>query len=104
MSKYDEKFYISQMEESYNSAREMIKQILPLLPKINNVVDIGCGVGTWLRAWKESDKNINILGIDGNDVNEKLFHIDKENYKKINLTENYKDILTRLGFNKMGGG
>lgn len=34
MSKYDENFYISQMEESYNSAKEMLNQILPLLPKI----------------------------------------------------------------------
>lgn len=33
MSKYDENFYISQMEESYNSAKEMLNQILPLLPK-----------------------------------------------------------------------
>ncbi len=29
MSKYDENFYISQMEESYNSAKEMLNQILP---------------------------------------------------------------------------
>lgn len=50
MSKYDEKFYLSQMEESYNSAKELLKQITPLLPEINSVIDVGCGVGTWLKA------------------------------------------------------
>ncbi|EAL8806888.1 class I SAM-dependent methyltransferase, partial [Campylobacter coli] len=96
MSKYDENFYISQMEESYNSAKEMLNQILPLLPKINSVADVGCGVGTWFKTWQDKNNEIKILGIDGNSVDEKLFYIDKKNYKQTNLTSNYKDILKQL--------
>ncbi|EJC2915235.1 hypothetical protein MYH23_000091 [Campylobacter coli] len=52
MSKYDENFYISQMEESYNSAKEMLNQILPLLPKINSVADVGCALALGLKLGK----------------------------------------------------
>nr|WP_257396143.1 class I SAM-dependent methyltransferase [Campylobacter lari]MCR2077807.1 class I SAM-dependent methyltransferase [Campylobacter lari subsp. concheus]MCR2087125.1 class I SAM-dependent methyltransferase [Campylobacter lari subsp. concheus] len=96
MSKYDEKFYLSQMEESYNSAKELLKQITPLLPEINSVIDVGCGVGTWLKAWQDQNHKIKILGIDGNNVDKKYFYIDQNNYKKIDLSNNYKDILIHL--------
>ena len=56
MSVYDEEFYKSQMDESYLSARAMIKQVKPFLPDIKSVIDVGCGVGTWLKAWKESSQ------------------------------------------------
>ncbi|MCW0226126.1 class I SAM-dependent methyltransferase [Campylobacter lari] len=96
MPKYDEKFYLSQMEESYNSAKELLKQITPLLPEINSVIDVGCGVGTWLKAWQDQNHKIKILGIDGNNVDKKYFYIDQNNYKKIDLSNNYKNILIQL--------
>lgn len=92
MSKYDENFYISQMEESYNSAKEMLNQILPLLPKINSVADVGCGVGTWLKTWQDKNNEIKILGIDGNSVDEKLFYIDKKNYVGGKIKCNHRKI------------
>ncbi|ELY7256539.1 hypothetical protein SNU31_001753 [Campylobacter coli] len=52
MSKYDENFYISQMEESYNSAKEMLNQILPLLPKINSVQMLVVALALGLKLGK----------------------------------------------------
>ncbi|HED7606382.1 TPA: class I SAM-dependent methyltransferase [Campylobacter coli] len=89
-------FIFHKWKKAYNSAKEMLNQILPLLPKINSVADVGCGVGTWLKTWQDKNNEIKILGIDGNSVDEKLFYIDKKNYKQTNLTSNYKDILKQL--------
>lgn len=54
MSIYDEAFYKDQMQESYLSAKEMIVCMKPYLPEIRSIIDVGCGVGTWLKAWKEA--------------------------------------------------
>ncbi|HEA7781386.1 TPA: hypothetical protein RXL88_000434 [Campylobacter coli] len=71
-------FIFHKWKKAYNSAKEMLNQILPLLPKINSVADVGCGVGTWLKTWQDKNNEIKILGIDGNSVDEKLFYIDKK--------------------------
>jgi len=93
MSIYDEAFYKDQMQESYLSAKEMIAYVKPYIPKIHNVIDIGCGVGTWLKAWKEiGGGGIDIFGIDGNNVDETLFYIPKQSYAQVDLTKNYKQI------------
>lgn len=97
-------FIFHKWKKAYNSAKEMLNQILPLLPKINSVADVGCGVGTWLKTWQDKNNEIKILGIDGNSVDEKLFYIDKKNYKQTNLTSNYKDILKQLDLIDMGVG
>ncbi|MBR0289463.1 MAG: hypothetical protein IJQ82_10825 [Selenomonadaceae bacterium] len=49
---YDENFYKLQKDGSFKSAMA----ILPFVTKFihpRSVVDIGCGVGTWLAAWKQ---------------------------------------------------
>src|ERR1700730_18510075 len=52
MPQYDEKFYQSQMDGSLRSARRILPIIFDFVhPK--SVVDVGCGVGTWLSASKE---------------------------------------------------
>ncbi|HED6846849.1 TPA: hypothetical protein R5139_001605, partial [Campylobacter coli] len=61
-------FIFHKWKKAYNSAKEMLNQILPLLPKINSVADVGCGVGTWLKTWQDKNNEIKILGIDGNSV------------------------------------
>lgn len=58
-------FIFHKWKKAYNSAKEMLNQILPLLPKINSVADVGCGVGTWLKTWQDKNNEIKILGIDG---------------------------------------
>ena len=60
---YDEKFFFNKNYlPSYNSAKEMVPMIISIFnPK--SVVDLGCGSGTWLKAFKEFGVK-NILGID----------------------------------------
>ncbi len=47
---YDEDFYNSQKDGSYKSACEILPIVDSIFPKIESVIDIGCGVGTWLKA------------------------------------------------------
>lgn len=79
---YDISFYKSQAEGSYTSAQEILPIIFKI-KKIKSIVDIGCGVGTWLRVaqklgcekcvgyegrWlrkiKQKEKNIKIIIVD----------------------------------------
>ena len=63
-TQYDDSFYGYQMEGSVLSAREMVPMIYDLF-KPQSVIDIGCGVGGWLRAFKEICKVEDVRGVDG---------------------------------------
>ncbi|MEM4360241.1 MAG: methyltransferase domain-containing protein [Candidatus Bilamarchaeaceae archaeon] len=68
---YNKRFYDSQSPGSKRSASVVVPILMNLLhPK--SVVDVGCGIGTWLSVFQEYGVE-NILGIDGEYVNrEKL--------------------------------
>ncbi|WP_367159077.1 class I SAM-dependent methyltransferase [Helicobacter sp.] len=60
---------------------------------MKSIIDIGCGVGTWLKAWQDIKPNIRIFGIDGNDVDERLFYISqKDYYKRVDLRKNADEV------------
>src|SRR6476659_9871855 len=74
---YDAEFYSEQKEGSYQSA----KIILPIIQEVLNpssVLDIGCGVGYWLKVWKEDLKVDAVLRIEGDYITDKLFQLDKK--------------------------
>ena len=80
------------LPQAYNtkSANEVVPIVINLLnPK--SVVDVGCGIGTWLSVFK--DKGINdILGIDGEHVNKEILskHIDTDEFVSHDLTKPLK--------------
>ena len=54
----------------------------------NSVVDIGCGVGTWLAAWQQrSGGGISICGVDGDYVDHSQLFIDEKFFHPFNLEE-----------------
>ncbi len=73
---------------NFSAANEMVPFIINLLePK--SVVDVGCGIGTWLKVF--SDYGINdILGIDGNYVDKSLLKIKLETFKEFDLEKLYE--------------
>lgn len=85
---YDEAFYAEQSARSYRSAQKIVGMLKSMLPKINSVCDIGCGVGTWLKAWQELNENIDIIGVDGNTIKESSLYVKRN---KI-LIKNLEDI------------
>lgn len=105
---YDDEFY-GDTNINYTSAKIIIPHIQELFGEIKSVIDVGCGVGTWLRAWSEINPGMKIFGIDGNGADEKLYEIPLESYKEVNLTHDadsiIKEIMTKcIDANNIGGG
>lgn len=75
---YDDNFFRRQVDGSYTSAQI----IVPLIQQIINpesVVDLGCGLGTWLKVWQERGVSI-ILGVDGDYIDREKLYIDHHNF------------------------
>lgn len=70
---YDEDFYDSQLERSLSSARAILKKLFEFW-KPQSVLDVGCGVGTWLHAASELGVK-SVLGIDGDYVKPEMLQI-----------------------------
>ena len=85
MGHYDEKFYSTYAACSSGSASKVVPHIMELFSP-QSVVDVGCGIGTWLSVFKERGVK-NILGIDGDYVNRNQLLFDKSHFLSHDLTE-----------------
>ena len=83
MQRYDKRFFERQQRESIQSAMEIVPLILKLIqPK--KIIDVGCGVGTWLSVFKEYGVD-EVLGVDGDYVDRKMLLIPKERFVPLDL-------------------
>ena len=85
---YDREFYIKQREGSYRSAQNVIN-ILKQYIMPESVLDIGCGVGTWLKAWQEEGCQ-NIHGIDANVMPDDMLCVSRD---RIEIVDFEKSLL-----------
>jgi hypothetical protein len=70
---YDKQFFDAQQHASLASAKHIVPLLIQwIAPK--RVVDVGCGVGTWLSVFQEHGVE-EILGIDGDYVERTMLHI-----------------------------
>jgi SAM-dependent methyltransferase len=60
---YNSAFFEAQSPASLRSARKIVPDVLSLVSP-TSVVDLGCGVGTWLSVFREKGVS-DILGVDG---------------------------------------
>jgi SAM-dependent methyltransferase len=63
---YGQPFYDAQREGSRRSAQRVVPHLLGLV-RPRHVVDVGCGVGTWLSVFRQHGID-DVLGIDGEHV------------------------------------
>lgn len=91
---YNEGFYKDQVDGSYLSAKQVVPVVRNILQNVGSVLDVGCGVGTWLKAWKECDEKIKVFGIDGNEVVGEFGILDEGNYCKVDLLEEADRVAT----------
>jgi len=60
---YDKKFYNTRIDSSYKSALKYAKYLTSYYTP-HTVIDIGCGRGSWLKAFKQYGA-MKLIGIDG---------------------------------------
>ncbi|MEP6596862.1 MAG: methyltransferase domain-containing protein [Ginsengibacter sp.] len=84
---YQDNFFDFHLQDSINSAKEIIPLVLEYI-KPASVIDVGCGVGTWLSIWEKHGVN-DILGIDGSYVYPELL-IEKDRFIIADLEEGFK--------------
>jgi hypothetical protein len=81
--RYDRQFYEARCDGSLQSARAIVPIILHYF-SVRSVVDIGCGIGTWLKVFEENGIS-NILGIDGPHIDHDMLVIRKEKFVAADL-------------------
>jgi SAM-dependent methyltransferase len=85
---YDDKFYLQQRDKSLESAR-IIAPLVMKTAQIKSVVDVGCGMGGWLRAFAENGVAA-IRGVDGAYVDKSKLYIAPEYFSAVDLTQPLK--------------
>lgn len=84
-SQYNSQFYKDQKSGSVSSAEAIVPFIIKLInPK--SVVDVGCGIGTWLSVFKKNGVS-EIVGLDGSWVNKGSLMIDEKRFIQADLKE-----------------
>jgi SAM-dependent methyltransferase len=84
MNPYTDEFFDGHLEGSRRSARLVVPMIMELVrPK--RVVDVGCGRGTWLAAFREHGVE-EILGIDGEYVDRQRLEIAPHEFLACDLS------------------
>src|SRR5271165_1063667 len=67
------------------SAREVLKIVKDAHLNPKSVVDVGCGIGTWLKVWSELGAE-DILGVDGDYVRQDQLLIPPDRFKAMDLS------------------
>lgn len=82
---YSKEFYEDQQSGSCISAKEILPIVFDLIhPK--SVIDVGCGVGTWLSVCQELGID-DVVGLDGPYVSEGMLKIPVTKFKKTDLSK-----------------
>lgn len=85
--KYDIRFFNSIMAGSRRSAEIVFDSLAPLFDRVPaTLVDVGCGSGTWCRAFAERFATAELRGIDGDYVDRAQLVIDPAQFQAHDLT------------------
>jgi hypothetical protein len=80
---YDASFFAAQAVSSMKSARAILPELFSRLQP-NSVLDVGCGIGPWLRAAGDLGARV-LLGVDGEYVEQRLLMIPSESFVPVDL-------------------
>lgn len=81
--RYDSYYYARQSGGSLRSARQIVPFVADLV-RPASVVDVGCGVGTWLSVFRENHVS-DVLGLDGAYVDASALQIPNDDFLPCDL-------------------
>ncbi|MDQ2645117.1 MAG: class I SAM-dependent methyltransferase [Myxococcota bacterium] len=82
-TRYSDEFYDGQRDGSRRSAELAVPWLLSFLPA-KSVVDVGCGVGTWLSVFQKQGVS-DVLGLDGSYVDRERLLIPSDRFMPADL-------------------
>jgi SAM-dependent methyltransferase len=85
---YGTPFHSDRHQRTLHAAQTVLGSILDSLP-VDSVIDVGCGVGTWLEAAKKLGVS-DVVGVEGNWIEKDLLQIDQDEMIIHNLLEPYE--------------
>ena len=86
-SAYDHEFYNDQRLGSQQSADVIVPLVLAMFPA-KSVLDVGCGVGTWLNSFERNGVE-DVTGLDGDYVSRESLVIPARRFKPTDLTADF---------------
>lgn len=87
MKAYNTSYYNDIKEGSLESAHQLVPFILEHI-KPSSVLDVGCGIGTWLSVFKQLGIT-DITGMDGDYVDQGMMLIDKQHFIPADLAKGF---------------
>lgn len=87
MSAYTENFYRLVQEGAKQSAAEIVPIVIELIQP-QSVIDIGCGLGTWLSKFQQHNIT-DILGVDGDYIDQKQLEIPSDKFVPFDLKNQF---------------
>ncbi|MBV8757226.1 MAG: class I SAM-dependent methyltransferase [Deltaproteobacteria bacterium] len=87
MPRYSRAFYDQYADESARSARRVIPWLIEALAP-SSVIDVGCGIGTWLSVFRELGVT-NVFGVDGSYVDHSQLRIPADRFVSADLARGF---------------
>lgn len=83
MYTYDRQFYQYINRGSLDSAGQVVPLVRKLMPRLETVLDVGCGAGAWLSVWKSA--GMRVTGLDGDYVDRESLLIDAAEFRAADI-------------------
>lgn len=88
MNVYSDEFFKNHIDGSRRSANVIVPMVVDLVqPK--SVIDVGCGLGAWLAAFREAGVT-DIMGIDLDYIDRTLLLIDRQDFRSFDFSKPFR--------------
>lgn len=86
---YDEEFYNLIIKYNYPSAQTVVPLVAELV-KPKSIIDFGCGVGCWLKAFDEYCKLKRMMGLEGDWLVKEKLMVSEKNIRYVDFMNDWE--------------